>query len=696
MGTDYANILRKYENSEATLVGDLMAKQWGYAEDTRRLTVCEEDGVTFRHFPETSRLSAQDGVYGAEMIGVDGIAGVSPYGGGGAGTAGTVRGMLIGGLSAATNTNFLATVPGSSSRNRITLGGDYYGLSVRAYASQTQALQRWEDSAGVPYSYVDNVGQWVTSFSQASAITSTWDNTNNSNGAADSRHLIRSGGSSGGDPFTTWQVNAGGVVSFGIDNSDSDAAVLSMSTSLGTTNAQRWTSAGTTIPGTLGVTGVQSNSEALAFVANGTSGTGRVWKSAGAGLSLRGTAGSSYDLSLMDAAGGYLIRNPTGATSLEFPGASGISVTGTLTGTGDWIGTASNHYIRSNTSDAADNKALWLVGGGAVGDTRGSSVNVNGNENGSAAGAIVYTAGNVATGIHLFYVGSAVEAVRIAQSGAMTTLGITASGDVTVSKSTASNTSIVSATQTDNTSGTSHARLQAVSGGGSGGDAFTRYAITGVTEWSTGIDNSDSDAYVIAASSALGTSNALRITTAGAVTIPGTLAVTGNIYTPAKLGIGSNASSPTYDLEVNKDTSGDVVHLVVRNGSNTAGAASRIAMLTSGATAADSYLYFSNTVRDWTIGLDNSDSDALVFAESNTLGTSNRLRIAVGGAVSIPGTLDVTGLVTLSSNLVVNGEHILVPTVAGTPSGLTDRMLWYNSSSGHLCFREGGVTYELT
>lgn len=42
------------------------------------------------------------------------------------------------------------------------------------------------------------------------------------------------------------------------------------------------------------------------------------------------------------------------------------------------------------------------------------------------------------------------------------------------------------------------------------------------------------------------------------------------------------------------------------------------------------------------------------------------------------------------------GEALVVPSVAGSPSPLSDLMLWYNSSTGHLCFRQGGVTIEIT
>lgn len=70
----------------------------------------------------------------------------------------------------------------------------------------------------------------------------------------------------------------------------------------------------------------------------------------------------------------------------------------------------------------------------------------------------------------------------------------------------------------DNTNGASHAMLQAVTGGASGGDAIVQF-YNGVTYWSTGLDNSASDAYVISQASSLGSTNFLTIATSGNVSI---------------------------------------------------------------------------------------------------------------------------------------------------------------------------------
>lgn len=72
---------------------------------------------------------------------------------------------------------------------------------------------------------------------------------------------------------------------------------------------------------------------------------------------------------------------------------------------------------------------------------------------------------------------------------------------------------------TDNTNAASHARSLILSGGASGGDPYTEYQVSGVTSWTQGIDNSDTDSFIIAASNTLGTTNRLRITTGGTVDV---------------------------------------------------------------------------------------------------------------------------------------------------------------------------------
>lgn len=78
----------------------------------------------------------------------------------------------------------------------------------------------------------------------------------------------------------------------------------------------------------------------------------------------------------------------------------------------------------------------------------------------------------------------------------------------------------ITVTNSDNSSATSNAQVIAIVGGASAGDPASIYNVNGVTTWSTGIDNSDSDALVIAASATLGTSNTWRMSTTGIRNLP--------------------------------------------------------------------------------------------------------------------------------------------------------------------------------
>ena len=69
--------------------------------------------------------------------------------------------------------------------------------------------------------------------------------------------------------------------------------------------------------------------------------------------------------------------------------------------------------------------------------------------------------------------------------------------------------------------------LAQVGGGTTTGDPHTRYIVLGVTTWATGIDNSDSDSFVIANNATPGTNNYLKIDTSGNLTITTDITCTG-------------------------------------------------------------------------------------------------------------------------------------------------------------------------
>lgn len=99
-------------------------------------------------------------------------------------------------------------------------------------------------------------------------------------------------------------------------------------------------------------------------------------------------------------------------------------------------------------------------------------------------------------------------------------------------------------TNPDNTDPASHAMSTLAVAGASGGDPYTRYNVSGVSNFSAGIDNSVSgDPYVISAASTLGTNNVLSITSAGIATVTGAI-----------LGADGTAALPSFSFSSDTDT----------------------------------------------------------------------------------------------------------------------------------------------
>lgn len=202
---------------------------------------------------------------------------------------------------------------------------------------------------------------------------------------------------------------------------------------------------------------------------------------------------------------------------------------------------------------------------------------------------------------------STVGAVTIPAS----TLSVTG-GNFDVTRSAASANVIGTISNTENTSGTSNAYLNIRTNTASGGDPYTLYTVGGATNWITGIDNSVSDQFVIAAASSIGTSaDTLQISTGGAVTIPA-----GN-------------------LSVTRSVAGDV-SATIQNTGNNASATASLYLINTGASSSDPIVQYQVNGTTWTHGIDNSDSDAFAVAASNALGTTNVIRASTAGEINYP------------------------------------------------------------
>lgn len=113
-------------------------------------------------------------------------------------------------------------------------------------------------------------------------------------------------------------------------------------------------------------------------------------------------------------------------------------------------------------------------------------------------------------------------------------------------------------TNSDNTNAASDASYQLATGGASSGDPYINFLVSGAGVYSMGIDNSVSDNFVISANAALGTSNVVSITSAGAMTTAaGITATTGDLISSA--GAVSAATTVTATLGDITATNGNLV-----------------------------------------------------------------------------------------------------------------------------------------
>jgi len=220
----------------------------------------------------------------------------------------------------------------------------------------------------------------------------------------------------------------------------------------------------------------------------------------------------------MSNTGGAVTANTCSAGQVDlecsiFPSPITTSSTGFVTGSGNiisvtnatclTIGGATNGglfstYINSGTASA--------VSVGAAGFFLISCNIISSNTNAVTGAGTVTLGGNVFGGSS-----SNVNTTTIAyyNEGPSTVIGSANSGG----------TNSLTITNSSNTA--SSAAKQSISvGGGTADDAFTTYTVSGVTNWSQGVDNSDSDAYVLAASTALGTTNVIHAATGGQINYP--------------------------------------------------------------------------------------------------------------------------------------------------------------------------------
>ena len=94
-----------------------------------------------------------------------------------------------------------------------------------------------------------------------------------------------------------------------------------------------------------------------------------------------------------------------------------------------------DYGIFSNTSDGTDNKRQVFGGGGSNAVSRGSFIVSCGNEYATYGGSVLYYAGNVSSGDHIFYTGAGTEQFRIGYNGIITSPSTVMIGSTTAAVS---------------------------------------------------------------------------------------------------------------------------------------------------------------------------------------------------------------------------------------------------------------------
>lgn len=157
----------------------------------------------------------------------------------------------------------------------------------------------------------------------------------------------------------------------------------------------------------------------------------------------------------------------------------------------------------------------------------GSGVDINGSlklNNITASTALALNASNDVISVTNTGNGNNVLSNSPTLTGTANFALINATGSVTVSSATAGGDRTISVINTDNTSANSDSFLQIATGGSSSGDPYYRLTVTGVTNFTGGLDNSDSDSFKEQFSVTVGTTPTRVVTSAGYQTLPRTAA----------------------------------------------------------------------------------------------------------------------------------------------------------------------------
>jgi len=145
----------------------------------------------------------------------------------------------------------------------------------------------------------------------------------------------------------------------------------------------------------------------------------------------------------------------------------------------------------------------------------------------------------------------------------------------------------------------------------------------------------------------------------------------GSAYFNNKVGIGT--TSPSHDLTIQKSGQDNYIRI----GSNADGN--------------DAGVYFGNNA-DWSIGIDNSNSNAFSIASGSTVGTNPRLTIDSSGNVGIGSSSPAS---YYSRSLVVSATAEQGITIAATGTSMNNYLMFADGTTGNEAYR-GYVVYSHT
>jgi hypothetical protein len=153
------------------------------------------------------------------------------------------------------------------------------------------------------------------------------------------------------------------------------------------------------------------------------------------------------------------------------------------------------------------------------------------------------------------------------------------------------------------------------------------------------------------------------------------------------------SSNNAINNTVGADITGVTNELTVTNPSNTASSAALSTITVGGASSGDAWQKWSvNSVTDWSMGIDNDDSDKLIMSQAGTLGSNNVWEMTTAGERTMPLQPAFIAFNTLlRSN--VTGDGTLYTVIFDTV--ITDANSDYDNTTGTFTAPVSG-SYALT